>query len=503
MPRVTDTDDLKNLLLETFKRIHERSASAPERHKVVVAADEDPNARPTTTAAFAEKYRPFSLAVPDFHREWYAAMDGTDTRIILLAPREHAKTSTVLTKVIREICENPQIRIGILSQSGALANGFMRDVRLTLEWNADLARAYRENYPNGFIGRKWTDVEITVAGSRHQKDVTLFAAGSGSQVTGRHADLLIFDDIESSGTVLTPERRAKTRSWFSKDVIPVLSPGGRSILMGTRKHFDDLYATLLKPGSGWKALVNSLSAILPDGTPLWKDRWTIEGLMKRKDELDALDITSWSQEYENNPIAGTMQMFNPLSWPTWTVLPDDLMVYQTWDLAISEKRSADFSACATVGVDEFENVYILNMTRGHYSISDLALEIDARYNNADYAIRRVGYERPGFQAPIIREILKEVHCSTVALPVQGDKVEHARRLEAKGAAGKIFRPSRHVSWWTDLAIELSQFPMGAHDDQVDALSYAIDLALPLHGGSAVPISIERHSAWGGQRSHGG
>src|SRR5258707_14484034 len=56
-----------------------------------------------STADFAARFRRFDLSVPSFHRDWYSAMDSDARRLLLLAPREHAKTSAVLTKVIRTI----------------------------------------------------------------------------------------------------------------------------------------------------------------------------------------------------------------------------------------------------------------------------------------------------------------------------------------------------------------------------------------------------------------
>ena len=58
---------------------------------------------------------------------------------------------------------------------------------------------------------------------------------------------------------------------------------------------------------------------------------------------------------------------------------------------------------------------------------------------------------------------------------------HARYLEARAAAGVIYAPRLPVAWWGDFARELVEFPAGAHDDQVDAFGYALDIALPLSG----------------------
>ena len=60
------------------------------------------------TQQFAEKYRHFAIkATPWFHRDWYDAYDDyARNHLYVQGPREHAKTSTVLTYAIRRLAEN-------------------------------------------------------------------------------------------------------------------------------------------------------------------------------------------------------------------------------------------------------------------------------------------------------------------------------------------------------------------------------------------------------------
>lgn len=83
----------------------------------------------------------------------------------------------------------------------------------------------------------------------------------------------------------------------------------------------------------------------------------------------------------------------------------------------------------------------------------------------------VGVEKVGFQLALIQEARR------AGLPireVEADRDKVARALVATAAleAGKVWFP-RAAPWLGDLEAELLAFPAAAHDDQVDALSYAV------------------------------
>jgi predicted phage terminase large subunit-like protein len=63
-------------------------------------------------------------------------------------------------------------------------------------------------------------------------------------------------------------------------------------------------------------------------------------------------------------------------------------------------------------------------------------------------------------------------------PVTGPKIERAKLLSAKAAAGKV--KVVEGTWLSDFFDECDAFPMGSHDDQVDAVSGAL---ARLFGGS--------------------
>ena len=60
----------------------------------------------------------------------------------------------------------------------------------------------------------------------------------------------------------------------------------------------------------------------------------------------------------------------------------------------------------------------------------------------------------------------------VKLKADKDKFSRALPLSAKMESGLVFYPT-DTMWYADLEKELLTFPVGEHDDQVDALAYAV------------------------------
>jgi predicted phage terminase large subunit-like protein len=450
-----------------------------------------------STYEFAQQYRNFEQAIPAFQRVWYDALDAAYPRLLLLAPREHAKTSVVLTYALRMLVLNPQMRVGIISGTEDLARAFLRELKRELQSNRKLSRDF--GGPFYTRGTKWTEHEVVVAGADHGKDVSVFCASVGSQVAGRHCDLLIFDDVETTDSVQTSEVRTKTRAWFAMEALPLLSPEGKAIVIGTRKHDDDLYGHLIRAahphaagdhveevarGGPWRILNNALTAFDEHGDPIWPERWTRAALLARRRELDAIDIRAWPQEYENRPLPSGTQMFRPDEWPTWTNMPAHYRVFQAWDLAISEKQSADFTAGVTIGLDQNKNIYLLDCVYGHWDFHRQQQAVKSAA--AKWQPELIGIEAVQYQAAAVQELAR-----TSLLPVRPlilsrkkqrtratiamDKVARARLVEARAAAGKLLRPAQPAPWWPWLAEQFLYFPAGRYDDAVDALAYAVTM----------------------------
>jgi len=219
----------------------------------------------------------------------------------------------------------------------------------------------------------------------------------------------------------------------------------------------------------------------PDGSPIWPEMWSIEALLERKKQLDQQDLLAWPQEYLNEPRPSETQMFYPERWPTDANVPYGLTILQFWKLAISEKTTADYTCGWTIGVDDQNNVLLLERRKGHWDFNRTLSEIQAMGQawsqpGASGVLAMIGIEQVSYQAAAVQEALRRTMLPIVPVVPDKDKVTRARLLEARAAANKVVRPANVPEWWMDFAAEATYFPAGAHDDQIDALSGAVRLA---------------------------
>jgi predicted phage terminase large subunit-like protein len=169
------------------------------------------------------------------------------------------------------------------------------------------------------------------------------------------------------------------------------------------------------------------------------------------------------------------------------------------DLAASTKTRADFTAIATCGIDQKENIYILNILRGRWEWPDAREHIIEEI--LFQGVRLAGVESQGYQLSSFQELARDRRLRHVALhpvPVDRDKVSRALLLSARGAAGKLF--CVRASWFEDLVYEFTNFPGGDHDDQVDAVTGCVELINKIQAAAPVvrPAVIRGRSKWRGR-----
>ena len=75
---------------------------------------------------------------------------------------------------------------------------------------------------------------------------TFLAVGITTSVEGGRASLQVYDDIVTSENSKTELGRQATSDKFWMSFEPMLLPKGQSVTVGTRYHYEDFYAELIK-----------------------------------------------------------------------------------------------------------------------------------------------------------------------------------------------------------------------------------------------------------------
>lgn len=167
-------------------------------------------------------------------------------QVAKLEPRDHGK-SEVGSHVIPswKALEDPNARILIMMESEGQAKDKLAECSATIN---RLAPKYgRTVERDSALALKMEREEV--------HDVpTIRAAGFETSVTGGHYDLIIFDDLISDESVLTEDRRNKNWNKFQERLN--LRSGNDTVflVLGTRKHPEDLYQKLID-SPGWDVTV--------------------------------------------------------------------------------------------------------------------------------------------------------------------------------------------------------------------------------------------------------
>ena len=148
---------------------------------------------------------------------------------------------------------------------------------------------------------------------------------------------------------------------------------------------------------------------------------------------------------------------------------EDIRSFATVDLATSTKETADFTVVAIIGITPQNNCLVFEITRKRLEAPDIIPLLKNKV--AEWDLQYVGIERAGYQLALI-QMARRSGLIVKELKADRDKVSRAFPLSAKMESGQVFFPERSL-WFDDLQREMLQFPDSEHDDQVDALAYAI------------------------------
>lgn len=395
----------------------------------------------------------------------YVETGGRDGigRLIVAMPPRHGKSLTVSRFYPAwHIGRNPDHRIILVSYGSSLAEKHSRYVR-----NLIAAPAYREVFPHIALAPDSKAVDAwDVAGHEGGMD----ALGIGGAATGKGAHVLVIDDpIKNREEAESQTIRDKLKDAYTDDLYTRLEPGGAVILMATRWHVDDLTGWLmLNEPDGWHTLV--LPAIDADGRALWEARYPLPVL---RDIERTLGAYSFASLYQQQPVPAEGGLFKR-AWfePPVTTPPAIEYAVRYWDLAMSEKTSADYTVGVKYGMGADGHRYVLDVTRAQVDWGQLP-DFMARVMVADGIHVAQGIENKGYMSRAIAALnVDERLLGYVILgyDVDRDKVTRALPLAAKAGAGLVHVLASH---WTDAFLdELTSFPLGAHDDQVDAAAGA-------------------------------
>ena len=407
-------------------------------------------------------------------------------RLIMNVPPGHAKTNTCCVAFPAWIWTRwPSHKIMVAGYNAAIVKQSHGKSQKLME-----SSWYQDRWGRVFQPDKdtWNKTKLAndKMGERHSESLY-------GTVLGKHFDIIIVDDpIKASDVVGSASdlRTALSRCQevFDGELSTRLTDPNRSaiILIMQRLHSADLAGGLLQRHD-WHSMIlpayyregqyttNALGRYDPrntEGEVLWEARFPKAKLEERRAAL--ANATAFACQYQQTPIAEGGNLFRSEDIRYWDVLPEKGNMIVTVDTAFGLSGSGDFTV-AQVWMRSGADFYLVDQLRERLDFSQ-AVEAISKLNRK-YPKALPVYIEETANGPAIIETLKKMGISGI----KGEKTPKANKFSRANAvsplwqAGNIYIPDpNRVSWVFGFTEELISFPKSRHDDQVDAMSMALN-----------------------------
>lgn len=453
------------------------------------------------------------LVLRPYQWEWFKFV-WNNPRCVVLAPRGHGK-SIILTVCysLYKVCLDPEHTTMIITGTHEAGVKFMRQI-------GDIFRTRAADRIWDVFGaavdsrREPTDTSFYLERMTAHREPTISAYGVESTSSlGLHCRELICDDIATDSNQRTAGNRALLEDWFGSRLLPIPKTpkeGGATRIFGTRWHYHDIYSGLLAAtdDDGKPVYASRVYKDFDGENWLWPDMWGAEEAMAYRRSTPAGEY-KYSAQYRNEPVPQEKQVFDTecIGYASihktdeMKVVPNVLQIAIGCDPAATTEADAvmkgvdaDYTAIAVVGLlNGF--YYLLEVYRERISPLDVVkkiIEIHARYDRPktgkQWIVRHITIEDVAFQSVFRLQLQRNPNLRGKVVGLKrkrggGGKsksrllamqpIISAGRLSVIGIFdGGVNKPVKGCEAFLD---ELAAFPVGGHDDTLDAVNDAIGI----------------------------
>jgi predicted phage terminase large subunit-like protein len=473
---------------------------------------------------WGRKYLPEHFTRPPSHMHCWLAEQLAAMRLVrgtkvnVLGPRGGAKSTIgTLAFPLWAAVECWEPYIWIVSDTRHQACAHLENIKSELLGNPRLAADFPQAVGQGLV---WRSNAIVL-----RNGVSIEAFGTGQRIRGRRRGahrptLIICDDLQNDGHILSALQREHSRSWFHGTLLKAGTPRTNVLNLATALHREAL-AMELHRAPGWTSRIFKAIQRWPDNMSLWQEWEAVYANLKnprrkqaarafyeqRRAAMDAGAIVLWPEEedlytlmcmrVESGRTAFEREKQNSPINPDLCEFPEAYFAETIWfaqwpkDLVVktlaldpskgADSRRGDFSALVMLGVDRQGMLYVeadLARRPTPQIVAD-GVELYRRFQPDVF-----GIEANQFQDLLAGEFEAEFRRQGILgarpwpLENHANKLVRIRRLGPYLSSRRLRFKSNSPG--TRLLVEqLQQFPVGDHDDGPDAVEMAIRLAAGL------------------------
>ncbi|OUQ15034.1 hypothetical protein B5E87_00235 [Massilimicrobiota sp. An142] len=440
---------------------------------------------------------------------------------LTMAPRGIGKSYLLTTSyVLFKILKYRNIRIGVVSANYTSAQAFSMELKQYFE--KDMSPIW--DIFGDIRGDKWSGSKFSLKRDKIYKEQTVSCFSMQStNAMGTHMDEWIFDDIVSELNSDTEQKRNKLKNRFHSVFEKAIVQTGPKIFrfIGTPWHPNDFYVYLRQnPVMAKKYHQIILPAIILNKKT--GEQRSIDPVQLKWEDLmeaKAIDTRSWKMQYLMQTFNDGGTLFkskdiqyyrdsgveNGKAYVTKIISEEyrdekesfkeckvkKIFIKSVWigcDLASAGKDKSDDMVIAVVGIDDLNNIYLLDIYVGKPQASNILKVINKMYLKWNMA-KRVGIESNAFQKFLYDLVNENYNIPTKKIVTSKSKYDRFYQFSAEFEKGKVFikQPysnldeeykKQYNSHYYKLEEQLLNFvdgKDGTHDDTIDAFCMGWEL----------------------------
>jgi len=409
-----------------------------------------------------------------------AVSAGQITRLIINIPPRYMKSIAVSVMwPVWEWIRHPETRWIFASYSQSLSTKHSVDRRTIIQsdW-------YQSRWGDRF---KLVEDHNLKTEFLNDKRGHMIATSVGGTSTGKGGNRLVVDDPLNPKEAASDVLRERANTWFDQTFYSRLDDKktGAIVVIMQRLHEKDLTGHLLEQGGEWEHLC--LPAIAEDrqvihfpmsgrtlvrepGDLLWPER---EGPKEIEAAKLALRSYGFAGQYQQRPSPMEGGIFKRGWWKFYKEPParfDEML--QSWDCSFKSASTSDYVVGQVWGRVGGE-FYLLDQVRDRMDFTETLQAVRALTAKWPKARSKLIEDKANGQAVI--DALKREIPGIIPVTPKESKEARAMAVQPFMEAGNVYLPDPSIAPWIhDFIEECAAFPNAAHDDQVDAMTQALN-----------------------------
>jgi predicted phage terminase large subunit-like protein len=331
----------------------------------------------------------------------------------------------------------------------------------------------------------------TAGGQRHSTSVTAKATGFGG-------DFIVADDPHNAVEAESDIQRATVLRWWDQAMSSRSNDPKTAVrvVVMQRLHEDDLTGHLLEKEAGYTHLCLPMEYepshpfIWPDdpreraGELLWPDRIGEPEVEWLRGEQGSY---AYAGQYQQRPAPGEGGIYKRDWWQEYEIgeNPAPKTIIQSWDMAFKDRDESDF-VVGQVWMTDLADRYLLAQVRARLDFVETVRAVKALTKFVeDKGWSKTGEHRIVIEdkanGPAVISSLRRELAGLTARDPKGDKEARAHSTSPQVESGNVYLPVGHIpaplgyrqTPTEEFIEEHASFPLGSHDDQVDAQTQAL------------------------------